>query len=64
MLDLPKLPAAARLAHIIPGAALHSFFSVVTLCNTGYNKLDVLLLLCIEAAKFCTAANACALDCG
>ncbi len=30
-LDLPKLPATARLAHIIPGLASHSLISVVTL---------------------------------
>jgi hypothetical protein len=34
-LDLPKLSAVVRLAHIIPGLALHSLVSVVTLCNAG-----------------------------
>jgi hypothetical protein len=34
MLDLSKLLAMARLAHIIPGMALHSLGSVVTLCNS------------------------------
>ncbi len=34
-LDLPKLPAAARNAHIIPGLASHSLLSVVTMCNAG-----------------------------
>jgi len=38
-LDLPGLPAAARLAHIIPGLASHSHISVVTLCNA---RCDVL----------------------
>jgi len=38
-LDLPGLPAAARLAHIIPGLASHSLISVVTLCNTGCDVL-------------------------
>ncbi len=35
MLDLPKLPAAARLAHIIPGLATHSLISTTKLCNAG-----------------------------
>jgi hypothetical protein len=39
MFDLPELPAAAHLAHIIPGLALHSLISVVTLCNTGCKVL-------------------------
>ena len=34
-LDIPALPAAARLAHIIPNLASHSLISVVTLCNAG-----------------------------
>jgi hypothetical protein len=34
-LDLPGLPSAARLAHIIPGLASHSLISVVTICNAG-----------------------------
>jgi hypothetical protein len=34
-LDLPDLPIAARHAHIIPGLALHSLLSVVTMCNAG-----------------------------
>ena len=38
-LDLPGLPAAARLAHIIPGLASHSLISVVTLCNAGCDVL-------------------------
>jgi hypothetical protein len=33
LLDLPMLPAAAQQAHIIPGLALHSLVSVVTLIN-------------------------------
>jgi len=38
-LDLPGLPSAARLAHIIPGLASHSLISVVTLCNAGCDVL-------------------------
>jgi hypothetical protein len=38
-LDLPDPPAAARLAHIIPGLASHSLISVVKLCNTGCDVL-------------------------
>ncbi len=38
-LDLPGLPSAARLAHIIPGLAYHSLISVVTLCNAGCDVL-------------------------
>jgi hypothetical protein len=38
-LDLPGLPSAARLAHIIPGFASHSLISVVTICNTGCDVL-------------------------
>ncbi len=34
-LDLPKLPATARNAHIIPGLASHSLLSIVTMCNAG-----------------------------
>jgi hypothetical protein len=65
MLDLLKFPAVACLAHIISDLALHSLVSVVTFCNAGCEvsqKLDV--PLCIKAAQFCAAANACALDCG
>jgi hypothetical protein len=35
LLNLPMLPAAVRQAHIIPGLALHSLVSVVTLTNAG-----------------------------
>ena len=35
MLDIPALPAAARLAHIISNMASHSLILVVTLCNAG-----------------------------
>ncbi len=35
LLNLPMLPAAAQQAHIIPGLALHSLVSVVTLTNAG-----------------------------
>jgi len=38
-LDLPGLPSAARLAHIIPGLVSHSLISVVTLCNAGCDVL-------------------------
>jgi len=34
-LDLPELPAATRIAHIIPGLTSHSLLSVVTMCNAG-----------------------------
>jgi hypothetical protein len=34
-LNLPELPAVARNAHIIPGLALHSLLSVITMCNAG-----------------------------
>jgi hypothetical protein len=34
-LDIPSLPPNARAAHILPGLALHSLLSVVTLCNAG-----------------------------
>jgi hypothetical protein len=34
-LDIPALPAAACLAHIIPNLASHSLILVVTLCNAG-----------------------------
>jgi hypothetical protein len=32
-LNLPDLPAGARVAHIIPGLASHSLLSVVAMCN-------------------------------
>jgi hypothetical protein len=35
MLDIPSLPPGACAAHIIPGLALHSLISIVTMCNTG-----------------------------
>ena len=35
MLDIPKLPRAARVAHVIPGLNSHSLISAVTLCNAG-----------------------------
>ncbi len=38
-LNLPGLPSAARLAHIIPGLVSHSLISVVTLCNAGCDVL-------------------------
>jgi hypothetical protein len=38
-LDLPALPSAARLAHIIPGLVSHSLISVVTLCKAGCDVL-------------------------
>jgi hypothetical protein len=34
-LDLSELPAAARNAHIIPGLALHSLLSIITMCYAG-----------------------------
>jgi hypothetical protein len=34
-LDLPDLPPGAWEAHIIPGLASHSLFSIVTMCNAG-----------------------------
>ena len=34
-LDLPQLPKAARLAHVVPGLAGYSLVSVVKLCNAG-----------------------------
>ena len=34
-LAIPELPDAARIGHIIPGLASHSFLSVVKLCNAG-----------------------------
>ena len=34
-LDLLSLPHIAHAAHIIPGLALHSLLSIVTLCNAG-----------------------------
>jgi hypothetical protein len=34
-LDIPLLPPSACAAHIIPGLALHSLLSVVTMCNAG-----------------------------
>jgi hypothetical protein len=39
MLDLLVLPTAVRFVHIIPGLALYSLVSVVTLCNTGCKVL-------------------------
>ena len=33
ILDLPQLPAPARIAHIVPGLASHSLISVVKLCK-------------------------------
>jgi hypothetical protein len=34
-LNIPTLPFTARVAHIIPGLALHSPLLVVTMCNAG-----------------------------
>lgn len=34
-LNLPQLPAAARLCHIVPGLASYSLISVVKLCEAG-----------------------------
>ena len=34
-LEIPELPAKARIAHIIPGLASHSLLSIIQLCNTG-----------------------------
>jgi hypothetical protein len=36
-LDIPALPAAARLTHIIPNLASHSLILVIMLCNAGCN---------------------------
>ena len=45
MLDIPQLPKAARVAHVIPGLNSHSLISVVTLCNAGcevlFTKINV-----------------------
>ena len=45
LLDIPRLPRAARLGHVIPGLSTHSLISVVTLCNAGcevlFTKIDV-----------------------
>ena len=45
LLDIPRLPRAARLGHVIPGLSTHSLVSVVTLCNAGcevlFTKIDV-----------------------
>jgi hypothetical protein len=35
-LDIPKLNAAASIAHVLPGMTNHSLFSVGQLCNEGY----------------------------
>jgi hypothetical protein len=34
-LNIPSLPPGACAAHIIPGLALHSLLSIVTMCNAG-----------------------------
>ena len=34
-LNIPSLTPNAHAAHVIPGLALHSLLSVVTLCNAG-----------------------------
>ena len=34
-LDLPNLLPGAPVAHIIPGLALHSLLSIVTMCNAS-----------------------------
>jgi hypothetical protein len=34
-LDIASLPRSARVAHIIPGLALHSLLSIVNMCNVG-----------------------------
>jgi hypothetical protein len=66
MLDLPDLPTAVHLAHIIPGLALCSFISVVTLCNAGCKVLFTKIGCTIThpGAQLCAVANACTLDCG
>jgi hypothetical protein len=35
-LNIPKLNAAASIAHVFPGMANHSLLSVGQLCNEGY----------------------------
>ena len=35
VLDIPQLPRAARVGHVIPGLNSHSLISAVTLCNAG-----------------------------
>jgi hypothetical protein len=35
-LDIPELNAAASKAHVLPGMANHSLFSVGQLCDEGY----------------------------
>jgi hypothetical protein len=35
MLNIPSLPPSARMAHIIPGLALHLLLSVIAMCNAG-----------------------------
>ena len=34
-LPIPSLPASARIAHVMPGLALHSLLSILRLCNVG-----------------------------
>ncbi len=52
-LDLPKLPAMACCAHIIPGLALHTIVSVVTLCNAGCEVLFT-KIGCTNTHRGCT----------
>ena len=39
LVDIPQLPKAARIGHVIPGLNTHSLMSVVVLCNAGYEVL-------------------------
>jgi hypothetical protein len=49
-LDIPSLPPGARVAHIIPGLALHLLLSVVRMCNAGYtvtfSKIGCSIMYC------------------
>ncbi len=66
LLNLPMLPAAAQQAHIVPGLALHSLVSVVTLTNPGC-KVHFTKIGCTithQGEQFCAGANAHTLACG
>jgi hypothetical protein len=60
-LNIPSLPPSARAAHIIPGLALHSLLSVVTMCNAGcivtFTKIGYTITYCsqtIVGGRKCT----------
>jgi hypothetical protein len=72
-LDIPALPAAARLAHVIPNLASLSLILVVTFCNAGCTLCNAGCMLFspkldapyrIMVASCCASTNAPAQDFG